>query len=424
MKDELLHQYFSAFPWQRQLEQLRKKGLAGYANGIILLRDASPEECRAAEGLLGRRFAPPLLRYKVSDFERALQASRFAVTDMAQFWLRLDGSPLLSRQQQRSERQDEIQAFFSTEASLPHEGATINWLHAMEASHSFGFQILHPHIGKGREAAHWLHIACCALDRRQQYREPEELALCSYAVSTDPHALDAQAPAGRLLLHALAHWQSCPAPDHGRARMALLRRCGLMQDDISDFTVQRGLILTADGNEEHPAYRQLRQQGRFSMLTSSQLEELTSAVSPTGRAYLLENQMVFSSLCRATGLRHPLICSSGQLKEASWQLLDLLVQSGCTLYYAGDFDPEGLSIADRLWKTYGSQIHMWHMSPDDYQRAISQKQIAGTGRLQQLEAVQCPALRPTAQAILQYRLAGYQEALVSDYLTDLRRIEQ
>ena len=62
MKDELLHQYFSAFPWQRQLEQLRKKGLAGYANGIILLRDASPEECRAAEGLLGRRFAPPLLR--------------------------------------------------------------------------------------------------------------------------------------------------------------------------------------------------------------------------------------------------------------------------------------------------------------------------------------------------------------------------
>ena len=72
MKDELLHQYFSAFPWQRQLEQLRKKGLAGYANGIILLRDASPEECRAAEGLLGRRFAPPLLRYKVSDFEPAL----------------------------------------------------------------------------------------------------------------------------------------------------------------------------------------------------------------------------------------------------------------------------------------------------------------------------------------------------------------
>ena len=64
------------------------------------------------------------------------------------------------------------------------------------------------------------------------------------------------------------------------------------------------------------------------MLTSSQLEELTSAVSPTGRAYLLENQMVFSSLCRATGLRHPLICTSGQLKEASWQLLDLLVQSG------------------------------------------------------------------------------------------------
>ena len=71
MKDALLCRYFTDAPgWQRQLAQLRKKCLAGYADGVIRLQDATPEECRAAEGLLGRHFVPPLLRYKMSDFEK------------------------------------------------------------------------------------------------------------------------------------------------------------------------------------------------------------------------------------------------------------------------------------------------------------------------------------------------------------------
>ena len=141
-----------------------------------------------------------------------------------------------------------------------------------------------------------------------------------------------------------------------RQRLALLRRCGLMQDDISDFTVQRGLILTGADGREHPAWAQLRQAGKFCLLTSSQLGEITGAASPTGRVYLLENQMLFSSLCRKSRLQHPLVCTSGQLKEASWQL----------------------------------------------------------------EQIACPALRPTAQAVLAERHAGYQEALAEQYLEDLR----
>lgn len=190
--------------------------------------------------------------------------------------------------------------------------------------------------------------------------------------------------------------------------------------DISDFTVQRGLILTLPDGREHPAWAQFRQEGRFCLLTSSQLGELTATATPTGRVYLLENQMLFSSLCRRSHLHHPLVCTSGQLKDASWQLLDLLAQTDCQFYYAGDFDPEGLSIADRLWKTYGDRVHFWRMSPQDYRQAISQKKIEGESRLRQLEQIACPALRPTAQAVLKEKRAGYQEALAEQYLEDLQ----
>ncbi len=38
----------------------------------------------------------------------------------------------------------------------------------------------------------------------------------------------------------------------------------------------------------------------------------------------------------------------------------------------------------------------------------------------QLQQIACPALRPVAQAVLQEKRAGYQEALAEQYLEDLR----
>ena len=254
MKDEALCRYFTNSPaWERQLKQLRKKSLAGYSDGVIQLKDASDAECQVAEGLLGRRFVPPRLRYKLSDFEKALRTSRFAVTDMADFWQRLDGRPLLSNPFQKAVWQDTVQAFFAAEDALPHQPVTRNWLCAMAQDKSNGFQLLAPHIETEKGAARWLHWVCCALDRLATASEPEELALCSYAVSTDPHALDGQKPAGHLLLHALAYWKGRPVPALSRDRLALYRECGLMLDDISCFTVQRGLILALPDGREHPA---------------------------------------------------------------------------------------------------------------------------------------------------------------------------
>src|SRR5699024_6621522 len=121
MKESSLRDYFASAPgWQRQLAQLRKKCLAGYADGVIRLQDATSEECRAAEGLLGRHFVPPRLHYKVSDFEKALRESRFAVADLAAFWLLLDGAPLRSHARQKADRQAEVRRSFAAEAALPH----------------------------------------------------------------------------------------------------------------------------------------------------------------------------------------------------------------------------------------------------------------------------------------------------------------
>lgn len=417
---EHLHRYFSEEPaWRRQLGQLKKKYLAGYTAGVVSLRDATKAECDAAERLLGRHFTPPQLRYSLSEFEQSLCNSCFAIPTLGDFWMRLEGRPLVPNKQRKEQRFREIADFYAREALYAHGFVAHSWLNALQTQHTFGYRLLLPLIGKDRAAENWLHWVCCGLDRLEQNDTPEMLAVFSSAVTTDPHAFDMQNTMGQLLIQALAFWKQRSVPENARQRLELLRASGLYTDDISGYTVQIGLILLDKQGEEHPGFASFRRRQEMCLLTSAQLTELSGAQSPSGKVYVLENQMLFSSLCMHKGLRHPLLCTSRQLKEASWVLLDMLAEAGNSIWYAGDFDPEGLGIAERLWREYPGHVHFWHMSVEDYQRAKSQKAIESDARLQQLNAIQCPALQATARAIQKEKLAGYQEHLQEYYLQDL-----
>mgnify|MGYP002241529486 FL=1 len=84
------------------------------------------------------------------------------------------------------------------------------------------------------------------------------------------------------------------------------------------------------------------------------LQELT-AVQPTGdKVYIVENEMVFSYLLKHLEQRNvTLLCTSGQLRSAAVKLIPFLLNSGADIYYSGDIDPDGIRIADRLWRKYG-----------------------------------------------------------------------
>ena len=342
MKDEALCRYFTNSPaWERQLKQLRKKSLAGYSDGVIQLKDPPtrnvrpPKVCWAA-GLFRRICATsfPILKKPCVPVDSPLQIWPTSGCG----WTAGRCFPIRSRKRfgRMPYRHFLPPRTPSLTSRLPETGF-VPW----HRTRAMAFSCLHPTLklirtrraGCTGSAAHWIDW------QRPLNRRSWRCAAMRF--STDPHALDGQNPAGHLLLHALAYWKGRPVPSLSRDRLALYRECGLMLDDISCFTVQRGLILALPDGREHPACAQLRQQEQFCLLTSSQISALGAAFSPTGRVYLLENQMVFSTLCRQPGILHPMICTSGQLREASWQLLDLLAASGCSLYYAGDFDPEG-----------------------------------------------------------------------------------
>ena len=114
------------------------------------------------------------------------------------------------------------------------------------------------------------------------------------------------------------------------------------------------------------------------------------------KIYLFENPAVFSVFVK----KYPdcaAICGNGQPRLATLLLLDFLKENH-SFYYHGDFDPEGLLIAQRLKERYG-------------ERYLSDVNLSEV-RMKKLEKVYLPELLEVKMQMQKRKRAAYQEAML------------
>lgn len=289
------------------------------------------------------------------------------------------------------------------------KGTTVRWISAAP-----------PGGGKDPDGTRRALLQACRslelLTRRIQ--GTVRLAVLSAQATSDPHALDSGTLCGKLFLYLLAFRSDLTAPTNAEQRDSMYYENGILCDSISSLVTQVGLVLLA-GTEEHPACRLFRQRREICTLSLANLSGLTGARSPSGRAYIVENEMVFTQLCdHAPQFHSPLICTSGQPSVAALRLLDLLTGEGTQLFYSGDFDGKGLSIAAQLCTRYPGLLRPWHMTPDDYDLCRSDKSLSESSR-SLLQGCVGTALETSAETVRQFNRAGYQELLIPSLETDL-----
>ena len=88
----------------------------------------------------------------------------------------------------------------------------------------------------------------------------------------------------------------------------------------------------------------------------------------------------------------------------------LFAASGTTVYYSGDFDPEGLWIAQRIALFYPGTFHFLNMDETSYLKCLSKEPISDT-RLKQLDRITDSRLLGTVARMRIEKMAGYQEVL-------------
>ncbi|MFO7173398.1 MAG: TIGR02679 family protein [Bacillota bacterium] len=396
--------------------------------------DLPPEAVEALAGLMGWKAVPlhprggPVV-VRLQDLDQRLRQSRYRVGLLEV--LEAHGGPLVTRRQREeaAARQWQEQLAAIRTAAPP---AARDWAASLEGdgpSARWYRRAYREDPATAREAALAVARALAALPcppGKAPAGEPAEgelLAVFAARVTGDPHAFDPRRPAGALLLVALEELFGPPPPGLARseARALLLGQAGLEVDSLSS-TVLAAHLHGAD----HPVVAAMAAAGGGWPLPLAAVRRLRFAPG-TGPAFVVENPQVFEYLVRGAARlpahrRPPLVCPAGFPSAAAVRLLDALHGAGYTLYYSGDFDQQGLTIARWVLERYPRAVP-WRMRPDDYRRAAG---LPGAGAAEALsaaerawlEALDGP-LADTARAMAAAGRPAYQERLVDVLLADL-----
>lgn len=190
---------------------------------------------------------------------------------------------------------------------------------------------------------------------------------------------------------------------------------GILRDDISNFVMISGICAWKKNGEIHAGMEGFCMEGDMVQVPLSVIAGWEKAACPNQRIYIVENPSVFAILCRKWQGTRACMCMNGQPRLSALLLLDLLAEAGVKVYYAGDFDPEGLLIAQKLRQYYPGEFQYWNMSEKVYEQSRSDEKISEK-RLKMLDRITDVDLLETAEAIRRSRLAGYQENVWETYL--------
>ena len=128
--------------------------------------------------------------------------------------------------------------------------------------------------------------------------------------------------------------------------------------------------------------------------------------------YVVENPAVFSVLSQ----KYPeniFICGNGQVNLAVLVLMDKLAEHH-SFYYAGDFDPEGLLIAQRLKLRYKDRLSLWNYRKDLYEKYHSTVELSSE-RLKKLENIKAEELQEIKEILKRKKQAAYQETMLEEF---------
>ncbi|TCP29991.1 uncharacterized protein (TIGR02679 family) [Scopulibacillus darangshiensis] len=421
---EAVH-YFRSEPGFSRLLALfkRKYQSLGRVGGTVTLSRFSEKELLAIADFFGRDAADlganPIVSLK--NFEQRLQKTRFEGLTLHNVLEAFFKEKVISNKERQAQKQDALKQFFITTADQ--NPVLRDWVsHVLDKSPDTRFvytlaeqnrHLLKEMIG---------HVAK-ALDGLPANGKTERLPFFAQRITGDPHAFDVQTEQGKLLLHAIAVYKAIEEeepvqmPAGSEGINDILQSVGILRDDLHNFVTCTGLLAdTAEGI--HPVWQEAARTQTVWHVPVRELTKTENIYPYHGRdVWIVENSGVCSTILDACPAA-VMVCTHGQFKLATWLLLDRLVQNDVTLHYSGDFDPEGLGMAQRLVDRYPGHIHLWHMDLTSYMDAGPNKYIE-KARLEKLNRITQPVLLQTAERMKLLKKASYQEALIKRLIGDM-----
>ena len=431
--------FFTQANLHHLLAKLREKYIEiGRVGGQVLLENTTPGERREIASFLARPpYADSNLKIKLSDIEKALQHSfNCGLPELLAAFF--PDQPLVTHQARREahaiHQADFRASLLSIASTLPEGSQGKYWLQYGQHGQEWIFsRFKNSHADEQERQLKLVRYIANVLNQLPEPDVPERLALFAQRTCGDPHALDSNMAAGRLLLLALndlaqgleaSSSQRTKTPQDREQELRLYKDAGLLVDTVSSSVAIFNLANATYHNDTSDPLVQAAGK-RVLLLPMRQLFEWKRLTPASTRIYMFENPQVFEEVIAAlesASSLPTLVCTSGWPSAAALRLLDQLLEESpdnC-LYYSGDFDLKGLQIATYLAARYQGRCHPWHFDATSYEIALKADGIeAPAGELKMLSALP-EVFKPLVMRMQEKQKWAFQEGIVELLVNDLR----
>lgn len=419
----------------------------GRIGGSVRLAKLSGNEKEAISRFLRRDLSNNTsITVKMADFELALQNTKFAGIGLKELLDGFAGYKILTRAEMQNRYETRKEQFFRSLMQRYTHPYCRQWLEHIQKKGS-GTRGIHQAYDENSELLQKqlkdvLKALTClpAHDTEKTSTRFQRLPVFASEVTGDPHGFDRDTARGRFLVWALQFIRrqqdenypvsSSPSTEEINE---LLGHFGIIRDDLLNFVTCAGILAFDNSGALQKMWERGWRDGLVMNVPLRELVKLDKFVPAVSFAnpgkekvvFVVENSGVFSGIadCFAGNTLPPMVCTHGQAKLAALLLLDRLVANDTTVFYSGDFDPEGLQMAQRMARRYGERLKLWRYHTGDYESSMSKVTIS-PDRLRKLNGINVPGLEQVKEKIKSTRRAGYQEYLVHKLVEDIKKYIQ
>ncbi|WP_177164187.1 TIGR02679 domain-containing protein [uncultured Fusobacterium sp.] len=408
--------------YDKIFQQMREKWISyGKISGNIIVNNPTSEEREAVKKFLGIVSDTKKIKFKMADFEKALKESKFNSIELINLLEEYFQEKIIYQKEEKKLIEEErIRFFENIRVKLKIESIYNKEIEKLLDTIILEKSYLFKYGEDNFEIEKMIFLSLKAVHYLSNLDERVKIAILGAEIAKSPHYFDRGSAAGNFLIYLLYLLFDIEETKGAENILEVYYRANIEVDSVSNYVACFGIRLYIKSGE-HGAYREFIKNSEEYLVTLSNLSKIVKADSDNKRVFIVENQMVFSYLCEYFKDKNiSFLCTSGQLKTAALILIDMLCEAGCKIYYSGDFDPEGIEIAEKLIQR-DKNIVPWCFLKEDYRRTISEN-IISNERLKKLDKIENICFKELIEEIKKERKAGYQELLLDKMKKDIEEI--
>lgn len=417
-KIEVCLAYFRMRPvYHKLFIKLREKYASlGHMGGTVTLYGLTREEKSELGGFFRKDYTEnKTVTIPVAFFEKRLNESRFSGISVKEVLEAYFGENLTVKKEEKQKSKEHQKQYFEEILLEYRENPAAEWVDAVLENRSEGYEVLIRQYKEDKDKLReTLKNLFEAARRIQIQSERQMLPVFAASVSGNPHYFDYGTPAEKLLMLFLKTIfdESNHVLSEAEEKSRLMYKTGILKDDLSNEVLIYGFRAWKQNQCIHEGIEGFFKEKEPLRLTLRILGRISTVEAAKKNIYVVENPAVFSSIinkevcCSA-------VCTNGQPRLAALLFLDAL-KDKYNFLYAGDFDPEGLLIAQRLKERYGSSLKFWQYEKRWYEQYISDV-VLSESRLKKLDKIYMKELLEIRDCMRFNKKAAYQESMLEVY---------